>query len=107
MANWAESICLKCGSKMITEPRLVFPEIVEPSWLDDYPEQVRQNALSLERDSNLPFKYHYSRCENCGVEVLIAVEDPYLETRDGRIAVMLGGKYVLLSDEVVNSEDHP
>lgn len=103
MANWAESICLKCGSKMVTEPCLVG---TRPSWLDDYPGQAHSNVLEIESESKLPFKYHRSRCEGCGIEVLIAVQDPYLETNDNRIAVMLGGEYVLLSDEVVGDEQH-
>jgi hypothetical protein len=89
---------------MITEPCLV---CTEPSWLDDYPERIRSEIEELEKKSKLPFKYHHSRCEDCGLEVLVAVEDPYMETSDGRVAVMLGGRYVLPSDEHVSEEDLP
>ncbi len=101
MANWAESICLRCGNKMITEPRLV---CTEPSWLDDYPGRVRRHIDEIEKESPLPFKYYVAACEECGIEVLIGVENPYAQTRDGRIAVMIGGKYFILSDEVVDNE---
>ena len=104
MANWAESICLKCGNKMVTQPYMV---CTEPSWLDDYPGQVRWNISQIEGESKLPFKYHRSRCEDCGTEVLIAVQNPYLETSDNRIAVMLGGQYVLLSHDVLDEDDIP
>ncbi len=96
MANRAESSCLRCGGKMVTEPCLV---CTEPSWLDDYPGQARWSISRIEGASKLPFKYHIARCEDCGTEVLIAVQDPYLETGDNRIAVMLNGRYVL-NDEI-------
>jgi hypothetical protein len=104
MANWAESICLRCGNKMVTEPCLA---CTESSRLDDYPGQVRWHISEIEKESKLPFKYHVSRCEECGIEVLIAVENPYLETNDNRIAVMLNGRYVVLSDEVLDEKSHP
>jgi hypothetical protein len=104
MANWAESVCLRCGNRMVTEPCLVY---TEPSWLDHYPGQVRWHISEIKRESGLPFKYHVSRCEECGIEVLIAVQDPYLEIGDGRMAVMVSGKYVMLSDEVLNDENQP
>jgi hypothetical protein len=86
---------------MVTKPCLV---ITEPSWLDDYPGQVRWNIDAIEAESALPFKYHVARCENCGVEVLLAVEDPYLEASDGRIAVRFMGEYRVISDEVVTDD---
>jgi hypothetical protein len=104
MANWAESICLRCGNKMVTEPCLA---CTESSRLDDYPGQVRWHISEIEKESKLPFKHHVSRCEECGIEVLIAVGNPYLETNDNRIAVMLNGRYVVLSDEVLDEESHP
>jgi len=86
---------------MVTEPRLV---CTEPSWLDDYPGQIRWHIDEIERESPVPFKYHIAVCEECGIEVLVAVENPYAETRDGRIAVMMGGRYLVLSNEVVDDE---
>jgi len=48
MANWAESICLKCGQKMETYFCAVF---TQPSWLDDYPVQVRWSIREIEKVS--------------------------------------------------------
>jgi hypothetical protein len=86
---------------MVTEPCLV---ITEPSWLDDYPGTVRRSISEIEEKSHLPFKYHISRCEDCDVEVLLAVEDPYCETSDGRVAVRFMKEYHIISDEVVPCE---
>jgi len=101
MASWAQAICLRCGNRMVTEPCLV---VTEPSWLDDYPGQVRWNITAIEAESTLPFKYHVSTCEECGIEVLTAVEDPYYEHPDGRMAVRFMGRYHIISDEIVSDE---
>jgi hypothetical protein len=89
---------------MTTAPYLV---CTEPSWLDDYPGQLRWQIAQVEKESTVPFKYHVSRCEDCGIEVLTAVEDPYLETSDGGIAVMLNGRYTVISNEILDDEGHP
>jgi len=101
MANWEESICLRCGQAMTTEPCLVG---TEPSWLDDYPGVVRWNVQKLEKNSQMPLKYHISRCEGCGAEVLVAVHDPYFETENGRVAVKYLGEYHIISDETIGDK---
>ncbi len=102
MANWAESVCLRCGSRMVTLPCAV---CTQPTWLDEYPAQVRWSIGTIEGESEMPFKYHVSRCQGCGTEVLIAVNDPYCETADGRVAVRFMGEYRIVSDEVVSERE--
>jgi DNA-directed RNA polymerase subunit RPC12/RpoP len=103
MANWMEAVCLKCGGPMDTVPVLVCTE--PESWLDDYPVSVRGSIADLESSAHLPYKYHRTTCEECGFEVLVGVRDPYAETKDGRVAVMLGGRYFLVSDEHVPDDE--
>ncbi len=104
MANWMEAICLKCDEPMNTlSPFLVWPG--PESWLNDYPEKVRASIADLESSPFLPYEYHRTTCEKCGVEVLVGVQNPYAETKDGRVAVRLGGRYFIVSDEHVPEEE--
>jgi hypothetical protein len=84
---------------METSPCLVMDD--KDCWINNYPKEVKESLNKLEKLTSLsPFdKHHISKCSDCDVEFLVAVNDPYLETDDGSVAVMFAGEYHYISDE--------